>query len=398
MKILKERQELEKKHHELALQKKFLDEQQQLLDSSLAEEKKSQASRRASLRRVQQWVKESANQEEGAVGGNPEPSAASQIQLHSFQQQAASSIMADSMRDLQTRLHYCQQQSNPTLEQYTELQKQVELCRKQLERIQTSSTTQVLEAQEPRESREYEGQPATAQKSVRCLGTIPKAHPNNPQPGGKCQAFRVDEREIENKNESCNLYENPLTTTDKLSISNREQLRRLNARLNELPNTQQCTQFSIDGAIAQPFRQSHMQNNPDYCDRNIKSNRNNFTREQSVPEHQQQQSHVSYQQPSQSDHDRRRNHQVDHYAGPTQRQLAARQSFAKELPTFTGDPSEWPIFISNYEYTTEACGYTNGENMLRLQRCLRGHALETVRGRLVLPAAVPHVIETLRMR
>ncbi|XP_058827946.1 uncharacterized protein LOC131687873 [Topomyia yanbarensis] len=36
--------------------------------------------------------------------------------------------------------------------------------------------------------------------------------------------------------------------------------------------------------------------------------------------------------------------------------------------------------------------------MLRLQRCLSGPALETVRSRLVLPAAVPQVIETLRMR
>ncbi|XP_055641601.1 uncharacterized protein LOC129778611 [Toxorhynchites rutilus septentrionalis] len=44
------------------------------------------------------------------------------------------------------------------------------------------------------------------------------------------------------------------------------------------------------------------------------------------------------------------------------------------------------------------CGYTNWENMLRLQRCLKGPALETVRSRLVLPAVVPQVIETLRMR
>lgn len=83
---------------------------------------------------------------------------------------------------------------------------------------------------------------------------------------------------------------------------------------------------------------------------------------------------------------------------PTQQQLAARQSLAKELPRFSGDPAEWPIFISSYRYTTEACGFSDGENMLRLQRCLSGPALETVRSRLVLPAAVPQVIETLRMR
>ncbi|XP_053698719.1 uncharacterized protein LOC128745665 [Sabethes cyaneus] len=85
-------------------------------------------------------------------------------------------------------------------------------------------------------------------------------------------------------------------------------------------------------------------------------------------------------------------------SAPTQQQLAARQSLAKELPRFSGDPSEWPIFISNYHYTTEACGFSQAENMLRLQRCLTGPALDTVRSRLVLPAAVPQVMETLRMR
>ncbi|XP_055644239.1 uncharacterized protein LOC129780226 [Toxorhynchites rutilus septentrionalis] len=85
-------------------------------------------------------------------------------------------------------------------------------------------------------------------------------------------------------------------------------------------------------------------------------------------------------------------------SAPSQQQLAARQSLAKELPRFSGDPADWPIFISNYRYTTEACGFSDGENMLRLQRCLTGPALETVRSRLVLPAAVPQVIETLRMR
>ncbi|XP_062699879.1 uncharacterized protein LOC115261990 [Aedes albopictus] len=38
--------------------------------------------------------------------------------------------------------------------------------------------------------------------------------------------------------------------------------------------------------------------------------------------------------------------------GPTPQQITARQSLARDLPTFSGDPSEWPIFISNYNYTT----------------------------------------------
>ncbi|XP_058827443.1 uncharacterized protein LOC131687376 [Topomyia yanbarensis] len=46
--------------------------------------------------------------------------------------------------------------------------------------------------------------------------------------------------------------------------------------------------------------------------------------------------------------------------------------------------------------STVACGYSDAENLVRLQRCLKGHALESVRSRLLLPASVPHVINTLR--
>ncbi|XP_053668305.1 uncharacterized protein LOC128718710 [Anopheles marshallii] len=82
----------------------------------------------------------------------------------------------------------------------------------------------------------------------------------------------------------------------------------------------------------------------------------------------------------------------------TPRQAVARKNVPKELPTFTGDPAEWPIFISHYENTTRRCGYSNWENMLRLQKCLKGPALEAVSSRLMLPESVPQVIEKLRSR
>ncbi|XP_055636734.1 uncharacterized protein LOC129775721 [Toxorhynchites rutilus septentrionalis] len=84
------------------------------------------------------------------------------------------------------------------------------------------------------------------------------------------------------------------------------------------------------------------------------------------------------------------------YVGPAPHQLAARQVMPKELPAFSGSPEDWPLFISAYKNSTQACGYTNAENLVRLQRCLRGHALEAVRSRLLLPASVPMVIATLR--
>ncbi|XP_058811174.1 uncharacterized protein LOC131676064 [Topomyia yanbarensis] len=77
-------------------------------------------------------------------------------------------------------------------------------------------------------------------------------------------------------------------------------------------------------------------------------------------------------------------------------QMAARQIMGKELPPFSGNPEDWPIFICSFEQSTAACGYTDTENLIRLQRCLKGHALESVRSRLLLPTSVPHVINTLR--
>ncbi|XP_058827460.1 uncharacterized protein LOC131687395 [Topomyia yanbarensis] len=82
--------------------------------------------------------------------------------------------------------------------------------------------------------------------------------------------------------------------------------------------------------------------------------------------------------------------------GPTSRQLAARQVMSKELPPFSGNPEEWPLFISSFTNSTNACGFTNAENLMRLQRCLRGGALEAVRSRLLIPDSVPQVLATLQ--
>lgn len=77
-------------------------------------------------------------------------------------------------------------------------------------------------------------------------------------------------------------------------------------------------------------------------------------------------------------------------------QLAARHAVAKELPTFSGNPEEWPLFIATYESTTRMCGFSEEENLLRLQRSLRGKALDAVRSHLLYPAGLDGVINTLR--
>ncbi|XP_062713670.1 uncharacterized protein LOC134290528 [Aedes albopictus] len=80
----------------------------------------------------------------------------------------------------------------------------------------------------------------------------------------------------------------------------------------------------------------------------------------------------------------------------SQEQIAARQVLGKDLPIFDGNPEDWPVFISNYEQSTTTCGYSDAENLVRLQRSLKGNALESVKSRLLLPASVPHVVQTLR--
>lgn len=67
----------------------------------------------------------------------------------------------------------------------------------------------------------------------------------------------------------------------------------------------------------------------------------------------------------------------------------------KELPIFSGHPEDWPLFISSYVNSTQLCGFSDADNLARLQRCLEGHALESVRSRVLMPVSVPHVLATL---
>lgn len=83
-------------------------------------------------------------------------------------------------------------------------------------------------------------------------------------------------------------------------------------------------------------------------------------------------------------------------AGPSKAQLAARNGLSKKLPIFTGKPEEWPLFIGSYEASNTACGFNDVENLVRLQESLKGNALESVRGQLLLPKSVPKVINKLR--
>lgn len=83
--------------------------------------------------------------------------------------------------------------------------------------------------------------------------------------------------------------------------------------------------------------------------------------------------------------------------GPTPEQVTARHAIPKQLPSFNGDPEEWPLFISSFENSTAAAGFTNVENLIRLQTALKGKARDMVKNKLLLPQMVPEIIQTLRM-
>ncbi|XP_058838797.1 uncharacterized protein LOC131694257 [Topomyia yanbarensis] len=77
-------------------------------------------------------------------------------------------------------------------------------------------------------------------------------------------------------------------------------------------------------------------------------------------------------------------------------QLAARQAVAKDLPIFSGDPEDWPLFFATFESSTAMCGYSHEENMFRLRRCLKDKAFDATRSLLLHPANVNTVISTLK--
>uniref|UniRef100_A0A182I5D9 Uncharacterized protein n=1 Tax=Anopheles arabiensis TaxID=7173 RepID=A0A182I5D9_ANOAR len=81
--------------------------------------------------------------------------------------------------------------------------------------------------------------------------------------------------------------------------------------------------------------------------------------------------------------------------GLSGRQIAARHVLGKEVSIFSGDPEEWPLFLSTFEEAAKTCGFISAENLIRLQRCQ--DALELVKGQLTIKENVPDVIESLKM-
>ncbi|XP_052565036.1 uncharacterized protein LOC128093168 [Culex pipiens pallens] len=68
-----------------------------------------------------------------------------------------------------------------------------------------------------------------------------------------------------------------------------------------------------------------------------------------------------------------------HGSGPTKAQRAARQGLTRKLPDFHGKPEEWPLFFAAYQASNEACGYTDGTEVLLQSHLQRVRKLEPPR-------------------
>uniref|UniRef100_A0A182PVF1 Uncharacterized protein n=1 Tax=Anopheles epiroticus TaxID=199890 RepID=A0A182PVF1_9DIPT len=68
-----------------------------------------------------------------------------------------------------------------------------------------------------------------------------------------------------------------------------------------------------------------------------------------------------------------------HVMSLTKEQERERKTICTDLPKFAGEPEVWRLFFSNFKITTEARGFSNLENLTRLQACLHGEAFEAVR-------------------
>ncbi|KAL0822785.1 hypothetical protein ABMA28_004792 [Loxostege sticticalis] len=92
------------------------------------------------------------------------------------------------------------------------------------------------------------------------------------------------------------------------------------------------------------------------------------------------------------------NHSSTHGLEREFSKLLARQTSTKELPQFSGEPEEWPLFYSQLMSTTQLCGYTDDENIARLSRCLKGRARDAVSALLVSATNLDKIINTLKIR
>lgn len=66
-----------------------------------------------------------------------------------------------------------------------------------------------------------------------------------------------------------------------------------------------------------------------------------------------------------------------------------------ELPVFSGNCEDWPMFFCEFNRSTTEQAYSDSENLRRLDKSVKGSARETVKALFVSPENVGEIIETL---
>ncbi len=82
----------------------------------------------------------------------------------------------------------------------------------------------------------------------------------------------------------------------------------------------------------------------------------------------------------------------------TTERFVARQSHESSLPSFSGNPMDWPIFAHHYRQSTEDCGFTSAQNMARMEKALQGEARRHVRALMIVPENAEAVMTRLEQR
>ncbi|XP_041450125.1 uncharacterized protein LOC121404539 [Drosophila obscura] len=83
---------------------------------------------------------------------------------------------------------------------------------------------------------------------------------------------------------------------------------------------------------------------------------------------------------------------------PPRQPVAAQETHRNlyDLSEFNGAPEEWPMFNEAFIVTTAEYGYRDRQNLIRLQKAIKGKARETVECLLIHSSNVPNILETLK--
>lgn len=78
--------------------------------------------------------------------------------------------------------------------------------------------------------------------------------------------------------------------------------------------------------------------------------------------------------------------------------LGGRPSFLKELPEFNGDPLEFPLFEKRFQDSTKDFEYTDSDNIVRLQKAVRGDAKLRNKTLLATASSARSVMNSLKLQ